>query len=167
MNPAPAAGDAPRAITGDDLPALLALNNAHARELSWQEPAAFARLLRQAFFARTCADAQALLIALDQDADYDNPNFAWLSARYRRFVYIDRVVVDARARGKGLARQLYAALAAHARLHGHDCLVCEINADPPNPASVAFHQQLGFRPVGEARLDNGKTVTYFACLLAP
>ncbi len=157
--------DTPRAITDADLPALLALNNTHAQELSWQEPPAFARLLAQACFARTCGDAQALLIALDQDADYDNPNFAWLSARFPRFVYIDRVVVDARARGKGLARQLYAALAEHARRLGHERLVCEINADPPNPGSVAFHEQLGFTPVGEALLANGKTVTYFECRL--
>ena len=53
-------GDAPRVITGTDVSALLALNNTHAVELSWQEPAAFTRLLGQACFARTAGDAQAL-----------------------------------------------------------------------------------------------------------
>lgn len=159
-------GDAPRVITGTDVSALLALNNTHAVELSWQEPAAFTRLLGQACFARTAGDAQALLIALDQTADYDNPNFAWLAARYPRFVYIDRIVVARTAQGRGLARQLYDGLVAFAQSQGHTHLVCEINADPPNPASVAFHQALGFSTVGEAMLANGKTVTYFERLLA-
>ena len=166
MTTGSSSGDAPRAITGADIAALLALNNAHAVELSWQEPAAFTRLLAQACFARTAGVAQALLIALDQTADYDNPNFAWLAARYPRFVYIDRIVVATTAQGRGVARQLYAALIAHARAQGHTHLVCEINTDPPNPASVAFHRALGFSAVGEAMLANGKTVTYFERPLA-
>lgn len=155
------AADVPRVPVGDDLPALLALNNAHAVELSWQEPDAFARLLERACFVRCIGAADALLVAFDQDAEYDNPNFAWLAARYPRFVYIDRVVVAARARGRGLARRLYEELAANALASDQQCLVCEINADPPNPASESFHRGLGFAPIGTARLPGGKTVTYF------
>lgn len=155
----------PRLPADADLPALLALNNTHAVELSWQEPAAFAQLLECACFVRSIGGADALLVAFDQDAAYDNANFAWQKARYPRFVYIDRVVVAAHARGRGLARMLYAELSAWALAQGHERLVCEINADPPNPGSVAFHQGLGFRPVGEAQLGNGKTVSYYERLL--
>lgn len=155
----------PIEIDVDDQPALLALNNDYATELSWQSPESFAQLLHRAWFARRIGRADALLISFDQDADYQNANFAWFGARYPRFVYIDRVVVASAARGKGYARRLYAELIDAARSAGHDHLVCEINSEPPNPVSTAFHQQLGFTMVGEATLTNGKIVSYYALTL--
>lgn len=154
-----------RAVTLEDQPVLLALNNAHAAALSWQSPVQFAALLQQACWARTSGVGDALLIALDQDAAYDNPNFAWLAQRFARFVYIDRVVVAAHAQGRGLAGALYGELKAQARAWGHLQLVCGINLDPPNPESVAFHDKYGFGQVGQADLPNGKRVGYFACPL--
>ncbi len=154
-----------RDVGAADLPGLLALNNAHAAALSWQTPTQFSQLIDMACFAQTCGEADALLIALDQDAAYDNQNFAWLSARFERFVYIDRVVVAEHMQGRGLAGALYAALALQARSQQQPRLVCEINLDPPNQGSVAFHRRLGFEQVGQADLPNGKRVGYFACTL--
>jgi predicted GNAT superfamily acetyltransferase len=79
-------------LDADDA-AALALNNAHATELSFLEPPRFARLVRSAFLARRIGEIEALLIAFDQDADYDSPNFLWFRERYPRFVYVDRIVV--------------------------------------------------------------------------
>lgn len=111
--------------------------------------------------AARIGDADALLLAFDQDAAYDNPNFAWFKARYGRFVYVDRIVVAPAARGRGLATALY--LDLFRRAHGHDRVVCEVNADPPNPASDAFHAALGFEAVGSALLPGAdKTVRYFS-----
>lgn len=141
--------------------ALLALNNAHAVELSWLEPERLAHMIGEAFVARRVGEADALLIAFDQDADYDSPNFLWFRARYPRFVYVDRIVVAGHARGRGLARKLYDHLFDAARAAGHERVVCEVNADPPNPASDAFHAGLGFVEVGLAAIHGGeKTVTY-------
>lgn len=141
--------------------ALLALNNAHAVELSWLEPARLAHLVAQAFLARRVGVADALLLTFDQDADYDSPNFLWFRARYPTFVYVDRVVVADSARGRGLAKALYDDLFAAAKAAGHERIVCEVNSDPPNPASDAFHAALGFVPVGTAEIQGGKkTVTY-------
>lgn len=141
--------------------ALLALNNAHAVELSWLEPARLAHLVAQAFLARRVGVADALLLTFDQNADYDSPNFLWFRARYPTFVYVDRVVVADSARGRGLAKALYDDLFAAAKAAGHERIVCEVNSDPPNPASDAFHAALGFVPVGTAEIHGGKkTVTY-------
>ena len=105
--------------------------------------------------------ADALLLTFDQDADYDSPNFLWFRARYPTFVYVDRVVVADSARGRGLAKALYDDLFAAATSAGHERIVCEVNSDPPNPASEAFHAALGFVPVGTAEIHGGqKTVTY-------
>lgn len=140
---------------------LLALNNTHAVELSWLEPDRFRHLIAEAFLARRIGDADAFLLAFDQDADYDSPNFLWFRSRYPRFVYVDRIVVAAHARGHGHARHLYLDLFEHALRAGHDRVVCEVNSDPPNPASDAFHAGLGFKEVGAGPIHGGnKTVSY-------
>jgi len=148
-------------LVGADGAALLALNNAHAVELSWLEPERLAHLVAEAFVARRVGVADALLLTFDQAADYDSPNFLWFRERYDAFVYVDRVVVADAARGRGLARRLYDELFVAAKAAGHARVVCEVNSDPPNPASDAFHASLGFVPVGTAEIHGGKkTVTY-------
>ncbi|WP_115572137.1 GNAT family N-acetyltransferase [Xanthomonas campestris] len=149
-----------RAVHPHDHAALLALNNADASALSWLTPDALASLLQQAWHARVADPADALLIALDQHAIYTNANFAWMAARFARFVYVDRIVVAAHARRRGLATQLYDELIRDARAAGHARLVCEVNLLPANPPSLALHRQLGFQPIGEAALESGKRVQY-------
>lgn len=147
-------------VRDEHLPALHALNEAHASELSSVTLPELRRMLGEAFVARAVG-GDALLIAFDQGAAYDSPNFVWFRDRYPRFVYVDRVVVGAARRGEGLARQLYEALFAEARRAGHDRVVAEINVDPPNPGSDAFHAALGFVEVGRATLaGRGKAVRY-------
>jgi predicted GNAT superfamily acetyltransferase len=129
---------------------MLALNNAHAQELSWLEPERLEHLVNQAF-----------LLAFDQSARYDSPNFLWFCARYPRFVYVDRIVVASSARGRGHARRLYDDLFEHALQAGHERVACEVNTIPPNPTSDAFHAALGFVEVGTASIHDGrKTVRY-------
>ena len=139
----------------------LALNNAHAAELCWLDAGRLAELTRRAFYARRIGEIDGFLIAFDQDADYDSPNFLWFRDRRPRFVYIDRIVVAPEARGRGCARRLYGDLFVAARRAGHNQVVCEVNTEPPNPASDAFHLALGFEEVGTAAIHGGaKTVRY-------
>jgi predicted GNAT superfamily acetyltransferase len=147
--------------------ATLALNNEHARELSWLEPKRLRHLVGQAFLARGIGNLDAFLLAFDQDAEYDSPNFLWFRARYPRFVYVDRIAVAASARGRGHARRLYDELFEQAIAAGHDRVVCEVNSQPPNPASDAFHAALGFVEVGTGRVYDGtRTVRYLSRALA-
>jgi predicted GNAT superfamily acetyltransferase len=172
MTPTAADHGEPQPITADLREAVLALNNAHAVELSWLEPERLATLLERAFYARgitatTASPAPpgqlaAFMLGFDEAADYDSPNYLWFRERYERFVYIDRVAVAPEARGRGLARKLYTDLIARASALAYDRLVCEVNADPPNPASDSFHVRLGFTPVGTAAIHGGsKTVRYY------
>ncbi len=144
-----------------DHDAMLALNNAHASELSLLDGSALADLLGAAWLAVMADDASAMLLAFDQDADYGSPNYAWFKERLRRFVYVDRVVVAPAMRGAGLARAMYAELVARASAEGHSVICCEVNLEPPNPVSARFHAAIGFREAGKAFLpDRGKTVSY-------
>jgi predicted GNAT superfamily acetyltransferase len=140
---------------------LLALNNAHAVELSRLTLVEFNSLIQASFSAAAFEEGAAFLIAFDQAAAYDSPNFLWFRERYDRFVYVDRVVTSPLARGKGYAKALYADLFRRATLAGHARIVCEVNLDPPNPASDAFHAALDFAEVGRASIHSGqKTVRY-------
>jgi hypothetical protein len=87
--------------------ALLALNNAHAQELSWLEPERLEYLVSEAFLARRIGDLDAFMLAFDQGARYDSPNYLWFRNRYQRFVYIDRIV-GARLRAAALSRSVRA-----------------------------------------------------------
>ena len=149
--------------TGSSKNDLRALNNAHARELSWLGPERFIHLLRAAFLARRIGHADAFLLAFDQDADYDSPNFLWFRSRYPRFVCVDRIVVAPAARRRGHGRRLYNDLFRQASLAGHERVACEVNSDPPNPVSDAFHAALRFVEVGSATIYGGsKVVRYLA-----
>jgi predicted GNAT superfamily acetyltransferase len=150
----------------DDLPAMLALNNAFATETSHLTEAALRHLIAVAFRVRIAGQTDALCLALDQTAAYDSPNFLWFQGKFGRFVYVDRVIVAAHARGLGLARALYADLVTAARQAGHARLCCEVNVYPANPASDRFHQAFGFVEAGRAVLaDRGKTVRYLTLAL--
>jgi hypothetical protein len=149
------------AIGREDEAAVLALNNLNARELSLLDGARLRHLVSKAFMAARIGEAEAFIIAFDEGADYDSPNFLWFRLRFQRFVYVDRVAVAEPARGQGHARRLYAELFARARTAGQSRIVCEVNSVPPNPQSDAFHAALGFRQVGEAILEAGtKRVRY-------
>ncbi len=146
-----------------DEPAVLALNNAHAAETSWLEPAKLHDMIGQAFLAGRIGELEAFIIAFDQRANYDSPNFIWFRDRYPRFVYVDRIITAPQARGRGHARGFISTLFTKARFAGHESVVCEVNSDPPNPGSDAFHAALGFSEVGSAAIHGGKkTVRYLA-----
>jgi predicted GNAT superfamily acetyltransferase len=143
--------------------AMLALNNKFAVETSFLSLASMQDLVALSFYARIAGDTEAFCIALDQDAQYDNLNFNWFLQRYRRFVYIDRVVVAAQARGRGIARKMYSDLKMVAKDADHTILCCEVNVDPPNVASDRFHEGFGFEEVGQAFLaKHAKTVRYLS-----
>jgi hypothetical protein len=152
-----------RSPTADDHAAMLALNNDFAVETSSLDIASLQQLIASSFYVRIAGQMNGFCIALDQDAKYQNPNFEWFRRKYRRFVYIDRIVVAAHARGQGIASEIYRDLKRAAKNADHSVLCCEINVDPPNPASDRFHQAFGFVEVGNAFLaERAKTVRYLA-----
>ncbi len=147
-----------RAIEVGDLPALLALNNEHAAEVNALTDRELGHLVAVAARARVAPGAVGFVIAFDEHAPVQGPNHAWFIERYAAFLYVDRVVVAASARGRGLARGLYEDLASIAA--GRP-LCCEVNIEPLNVASLAFHERVGFEGVGEATDPrNGKRVRY-------
>jgi predicted GNAT superfamily acetyltransferase len=142
-----------------DLDWMLALNAANVVETSPLDHDALTRLIAQCVYAKV-DEGRAFLLALDQAGDYESVNYQWFRARHPRFLYLDRIVVAASARGAGLARALYEDMFAFARAGAYPLACCEVNVAPPNPASDAFHARFGFTEQGRADLASGKTVRY-------
>ncbi len=154
-----------------DADRILALNTAEVAQTSAMDRARLDELAALACrFTVVEADGRVLafLLAMDHAAAYDNDNFRWFAARYPRFAYVDRIVVDAAAAGMGIGGRLYRDLFAHARECGLERVVCEYNLEPPNPASQAFHDRFGFVEVGQQHVAGGtKLVSLQQLVLAP
>lgn len=142
-------------------PALLALNNRNARETSLLSREKFDVLIASASVATFIPPSDAYLIAFAHTDAYDGVHFLWFRTRLDTFLYNDRVVVAESRRRHGLGQLLYEDLFKRAEELGHSNIVCEVNSQPPNPSSDAFHAALGFVAIGEATINGGaKTVRY-------
>src|SRR5215207_4620317 len=100
-------------------------------------------------------------LVVDRDADYDSVNLIWFRERYDDFVYLDRVAVDPAYKRRGVARAMYAEverLIAERRPTA-ESLTLEVNIEPRNDESLAFHHALGFVEVGQQDTDYGTTVS--------
>lgn len=100
-------------------------------------------------------------VVLGPGAPYGSVNYRWFMDRYDDALYLDRVAVDERYRGLGLGTLLYSELdrllaAAHPTMAR---LTLEVNLEPPNPGSLAFHARLGFAEVGRQHTDYGCEVS--------
>jgi predicted GNAT superfamily acetyltransferase len=138
----------------------LVLNSRHEVETSPLGMERLVKMLRVASFSPCFASGKAFLIAFDDTADYDGASYQWFRREMSGFVYVDRVIVATSAQGDGLGRCLYGCIETDAAARGFRALVCEVNIDPPNPGSLAFHRKLGFREVGRGAVPSGKKVMY-------
>ena len=97
----------------------------------------------------------AFLIAMAPGADYKSPNYLWFSEQYKRFVYIDRIVIDVDYHRQGLGARLYQDLFDFAKAADMESVTCEFYTKPENAVSAAFHQRFGIEQVGTLTLDEG------------
>jgi predicted GNAT superfamily acetyltransferase len=96
---------------------------------------------------------------------YDGLEFGWFTQTYAdRFLFIERIVVDAEHRRSGLATTVYGAIERAAK--PFDRVVARVRSDPPNVAGLAFHTGRGYVEIGKQRLANGTTTALFAKDLA-
>lgn len=160
---APAIGRVAAAAADADRDAILALNATAVVETGPLDHDALSRLLDTAvILALEDQGRSGFAIVLDQHSHSPSPNFAYFRARYDRFVYIERIIIAAAQRGRGIARRFYADIASQAAAASYPWLCAEVNTDPPNPASHALHLACGFAALEDRTLANGKTVRYYA-----
>jgi predicted GNAT superfamily acetyltransferase len=142
-----------------DFPAILAFNAESEHFLSPMDADRLSRLHSQAAYHRVAEvgpNVAAFLLAFREGADYESPNYRWFVSRYDSFLYIDRVVVSAAHREKGLGTALYLDLFAFAAAHQIASVTCEFYISPLNETSKRFHARFGFREVGTRWVGSGR-----------
>ena len=101
---------------------------------------------------------QGFVLAVAPGAGYASENYRWFAQHVPGSLYVDRIVVAPDAHGRGIGRVLYDAVDDRARELGLGVVTCEVNLEPPNPQSLAFHERLGFRRMGEQATKGGSVV---------
>src|SRR5207248_8319110 len=112
-----------------------------------------------ALVAEADAEVLAFALAIAPGASYDSRNYRWFARRFERFLYLDRIAVDARSRRRGIGALLYDELEDAARAFGR--MLCNVNIAPRNDASLAFHEARGYREI--ARLEHPEKVVALMC----
>ncbi|GAA2728739.1 GNAT family N-acetyltransferase [Cellulomonas aerilata] len=149
----------PRPIAPADVPALAHLNDAAVPAVNELGAAGLAAHVPGCDVALVVPDDDgaplAFVLAVAPGAGYASENYRWFSEHRPGSLYVDRIVVAPHAHGRGLGRTLYAAVAGRAHELGLGEITCEVNLEPPNSQSLAFHARLGFRQVGEQVTKGG------------
>jgi uncharacterized protein len=141
-----------------DFPEILALNEEWVQATSRLDERALADLHGQAAYHRVVElDGRVVgfLLAIGPGQPYQSPNYTWFATRHDEFLYIDRVVVAGAHQRSGVGAMLYEGVAAFAAAGGFRRLVCEVNIEPHNPGSDAFHAGRGFVEVGTQWVADG------------
>ena len=144
------AGTVLRTFEERDLADVLALNEAEVHNLAPMDETRLRELwsLAELFMVAEVDGAFAgFVITMPPGTAYDSENYRWFAARYGEdFAYLDRVVLTAACRRRGVGSRIYDLAEETARPRGR--LALEVRQEPPNTVSLAFHASRGFAPVG-------------------
>jgi len=157
-----------RPLSAADIPRIVELNDAAHPAVPITSEREMADLLELAGFTFAAVDGdelQGFLIGMTPGSRYASENYRYFDGRGTDYLYIDRIVIDPAVRGGGIGRTLYTAVFDLARAQGRTEVDCEVNIDPPNPESLAFHARMGFERVGEQATKGGSVEV--ALLAAP
>ncbi len=157
----PATSAVLRDLTPDDRVEVLALNLAFEDLLSPMDDQRLDYLLERADRAQVVAaddgSFAGFVLCFTGDADYDGHHFAAFRERFgTAFYYLDRIVLSPAVQRQGLATRAYDEIEAAASAHGR--MVLEVNVDPPNEASLAFHARRGYRDAGRGGEDGHRVM---------
>lgn len=140
-----------------DLDALVAINDGAYPAVPITPAAELSELIASSTLTLVVDDGEpaGFVVALGPGLGYTSENYTWFSARSQRFLYVDRIVLAPHAQGKGVGPRLYDAVDDVARGQGATEVFCEVNLQPPNPGSLAFHARIGFTEVGRQLTKGG------------
>ena len=147
-----------RDVVEFDFASIVRLNDAEVQHTSPMDLERLRLLVQMSGYSRVViveGQVAAFLIAFRNGAPYENHNYQWFGGRFTNFLYVDRIVVGQNFSGRGIGRKLYEDMFEFARAHGIKTVTCEYNIEPPNPASRAFHNVLGFKELGTQWIASG------------
>ena len=139
-----------RPVEENDIADVLALNEAEVEMLAPMDEPRLHQLreLADRFDVVEVDTAFAgFVITFGPGAAYDSENYRWFQARHgEHFYYLDRFVLTAEHRRRGLGGRVYDEVERAAAAYGR--MTLEVNLVPRNDASLAFHARRGYAEVG-------------------
>ena len=99
------------------------------------------------------------VICLLPKQDYESLNYAWFNEKYDDFIYVDRIAVSTKHRGRGIGSSIYQELFKISK-QKRITIAAEVNSEPPNPGSIKFHQRLNFLEVGSLKHDEKSVIMF-------
>jgi hypothetical protein len=151
-----------RPIEQADLGRILEINEANVPEVGSVDRDRMSYLVAESPIAMAVdldGDTVGFCLVMPSNSAYDSVNYRWFTARYEEFMYLDRVAFDVEAQGRGLGTLLYAEVERLMVERGVSRLALEVNVDPPNEPSLAFHARRGFVEVGQQDTPYGIRVS--------
>lgn len=133
-----------------DAPSICEIYNHHVREtvVTFEEqPVADDEMARR--IAETTATYPWLVSEIDGSIAGYSYASSWKRRSAYRYAAESTIYMAPQFAGRGLGSELYRALIAAMRSRGLHCAVGGISL--PNPASIALHEKLGFKPIGHFR----------------
>ena len=152
-----------RSIEPADLDRILEINQANVPDVGSVDAERLSYLVAESPIALAVVadgDIVGFCLVMPPDCAYDSVNYRWFTERYDDFMYLDRVAFAVDAQGRGLGTLLYAEVdRLMVDRGGASRLALEVNVDPPNEPSLAFHARRGFAEVGQQDTPYGIRVS--------
>jgi predicted GNAT superfamily acetyltransferase len=152
-----------RPVESLDVDRILEINQANVPEVGSVDAERMAYLVDESPIALVVdvdGEIVGFCLVLPADSDYDSVNYRWFTERFDDFLYLDRVAFTAEAQGRGLGTLLYAEVDRLMVERGEAShLALEVNVEPPNEPSLAFHARRGFVEVGQQDTPYGIRVS--------
>lgn len=101
------------------------------------------------------------LMSFPRESAYDDTEINELRRRLTEpFCYIGQIVIAPQFRRQRIGHAFYRRIEDHAERRGARILCCDVNTEPPNAASFAFHRRLGFVEIGRSLAGNGLPIAF-------
>ena len=146
-----------RDMVPDDFESIYEINQEAVPQVFSLDAGEFSLLLDLCEYSRVAEigdETAGYLFVLGKGLVYDGDEYNWFCQNLNEdFLYIDQVAIAGKWKGTGCGTKLYEDLENYAVRNHRHALACEINYEPANEASLAFHGKLGFRELSrmEAR----------------
>lgn len=139
-----------RRLTPSDIPAVWRINEQGLPGVGKVSPEAMMNLLTLSELPLGAWDGECLVgfvLCLTPGTPYGSLNYAWFGARYRHFLYVDRIAVAETHRNRGIGTELYRHVIREADRRQWP-VAAEVSARPLNAGSMRFHARHRFDAVG-------------------
>ena len=96
-------------------------------------------------------------ICFREGTSYWSENYKYFTQGLKNFLYIDRIAIDQNYRREGLGKSMYKDIFSNAS-HENLRVTAEVNTKPMNQISLDFHNNMGFKQIGERQFDDHDVV---------